>query len=498
MPERSRPLKQPVARRLLLLTAWATIPLYAWAQLPEPGSSGTSTAAPAVEAKRPAYNILRFNEDWSVLRYPAFRRDWLDPIKYVPFSAAHPERFLTLGGEFRGTYENVRNDNFTQQPLPNYSFGMQRFQLFADIHLDPRLRLFLQLESGLEQGRSGGPRIIDAKRLDFLNAFADVRPSLRRAAPRLRVGRQELNFGSGRLVSVREGPNVRQAFYGMDLHSDVRRWSLDGFAVRPAKDSLGYFDNVPLHTTQFWGVFTTRSLARPAGGVADLYYLGLDRKSATFEAGTAREVRQTVGGRIAVPAPVKPTLLPHFDVEAVYQFGHFGSRPVHAWTLSGELGYAFNNLPLKPRPGVRLDVSSGDGGNSSKALGTFNPIFPLGNYFGVIADTGPGPVNFRDVHPDVRLAAPHNVSLDLDWIVYWRQSLHDGVYTVPGSLLTAVPAGSEARFVGHRPGVEARWQATPHAYLQADYGIFYAGEVLRAAGRPHHLNYASLWMGYKF
>lgn len=321
---------------------------------------------------------------------------------------------------------------------------------------------------------------------------------MRRAAPRVRIGRQELNFGSGRLVSVREGPNVRQAFYGVDLHSDVQRWSLDGFAMRPAKDNLGYFDNVPLHTTQFWGVFTTRSLAKPTGGVLDAYYLGLDRKSATFEAGTAREVRQTVGGRVAVPAPVKPTLRPHFDVEAVYQFGHFGNRPIRAWTLSGEFGYALNNLPLKPRPGVRLDVSSGDGGSSSKALGTFNPIFPLGNYFGVISDTGPGPVNFRDIHPDLRLATPYNISLDLDWIVYWRQSLLDGVYTVPGSLLTAVPAGSTVRFVGHRPGAEARWQMTPHAYVQADYGIFYAGPVLRVAGRPRNLNYASLWVGYKF
>lgn len=151
-----------VASLLLQLATMACVACRARSQLTEPAPAAAQTA----EAKRPAYNILRYNEDWSVLRDPALRKDWLDPIKYIPLSTNHPERFLTLGGEFRGTYENVRNDNFTQRPLPNYSFGMQRFHLFTDVHFHPKLRLFLQLESGLEQGRSGGPRIIDAKRLD--------------------------------------------------------------------------------------------------------------------------------------------------------------------------------------------------------------------------------------------------------------------------------------------------------------------------------------------
>ena len=76
-------------------------------------------------------------------------------------------------------------------------------------------------------------------------------------------------------------------------------------------------------------------------------------------------------------------------------------------------------------------------GNSS--LGTFNPMFPIGNYFGVLADTGPGPVNFIDVHPRLQTWLPHGVSISTDVVVQWRESLHDGVYAVPGFLL--VPAG---------------------------------------------------------
>jgi len=89
------------------------------------------------------------------------------------------------------------------------------------------------------------------------------------------------------------------------------------------------------------------------------------------------------------------------------------------------------------------------------------------------------------------------VNAEADWLIWWRQSVADGVYGVPGNLL--VPAGrSEARFVGHRPGLEVRWQMTHHAYLQGDYGIFYAGPFLRQSGFGKNLNYASVWIGYKF
>ena len=51
---------------------------------------------------------------------------------------------------------------------------------------------------------------------------------------------------------------------------------------------------------------------------------------------------------------------------------------------------------------------------------------------------------------------------------------------------------------GYRPGVEVRWQVDRHAYLQADYGIFYAGQFLKEASPGRNINYLELWAGYKF
>lgn len=449
--------------------------------------------------KRPALSVVRSDEDWSALRDPALRTDWLDRLKYIPLGRDEGS-YLSLGGEFRGTYERVQNDNWSASPYPLNSFGMERYLLHADVHVTQRFRLFLQFESGIEQGRPGGPRPIDEKQLDLLNAFVEVRPSPCPHCPSIRIGKQELQFGAGRLVSVREGPNVRQGFFGIRADQVWGPWHITGFATRPAQDNFGYFNDGPIGSVGFWGAESHRLWRRAQQYETDVYYFRLDRKLATFNQGTAHDVRQTSGGRFATIPPSdvgNRRMVPHVDVESIYQFGRFGSSAVRAWGLATETGLLFPQLPWAPRVDLRADTASGDHQQHDGVLRTYNLLFPIGNYFGVLADTGPGPVNFRDLHPRLLLAPGPHITITADDVVWWRASLGDGVYGVPGNLLVAT-SGSTARFVGHRPGVEAHWQLDRHSSIQADYGVFVAGPYLRQSGRPHNLSYASAWVGYRF
>ena len=442
-----------------------------------------------------SYKILRENEDWTFLKDKGLPRDVWDPIKYIPINPNRDESYITIGGEAREVWEQIGNDEFGQSPYWN-GYLLQRYMLHVDAYYGPHFRTFIQLKSGLEDGRIGGPRIIDEKRLDFLAAYLEVGTGGERADRdfiKFRIGRQELNYGSGRLVSVREGPNVRQSFDGFKIRSKIGPWHLDGWAVRPDLDKPGFFDNAPNHATEFWGVYATRPVTKLVS--ADGYYLGLDRQSATFNRGTAHEVRHSLGFRLWRPIALKEKRW-DFDDEAVWQFGTFGAVGIRAWTIASDHGYSFLNTPLRPRLSVKADLSSGDDPNK-KDLGTFNPIFPLGNYFGVLASTGPGPVNFMDIHPRLQTQFPHGVTVSTDWVFQWRQSTLDGIYTVPGSLLR--PTGtSRARYVGNRPGIEVKWQVDRHLWMQADYGIFYPGSFIKQTQPGRDLNYWALWTGYKF
>jgi hypothetical protein len=439
-----------------------------------------------------SYRLLREDENWSFLCDPALRQDFWDPIKYIRLRHGENDWFMTLGGEAREVWEQIGNDNWGQSPYWN-GYINERYMLFFDLHYGKHVRTFVELKSGLNSFRYGGPRPIDEKKLDFQAGFLEVGTSAGTNSVALRVGRQELEYGSGRLIDVREGPNVRLSFDGFMIKSKIDSWKIDGFAVRPDLDNPGFFDNAPNHAVGFWGVYAIRSL--PHETSLDAYYLGLDRKQATFERGKAQEVRHTLGSRISRPvATERPGW--DFDDEGLWEFGTFGSANIRAWTVASDTGYRFPNVRLKPRFSAKADISSGDHPNSN-TLGTFNPLFPKGDYFGVLATTGPGPINFIDVHPRVETTFPRSVTVSLDWIFQWRENLQDGVYAVPGFLIRAAD-GSQARFVGNRPGTQIRWQATHHLWLQADYGIFFAGKFLKETQPGRNLNYWALWAGYKF
>jgi hypothetical protein len=122
------------------------------------------------------------------------------------------------GGEVREVWEQIGNDNWGQQPVMNAYFN-ERYMLYFDVHYGRHVRSFVELKSGLNSYRIGGPRPIDEKKLDFQAAFLEVGTGGERNWIKVRAGRHEMEYGSGRLIDVREGPNVRLSF--------------DGFKVKP-------------------------------------------------------------------------------------------------------------------------------------------------------------------------------------------------------------------------------------------------------------------------
>ncbi|HKB14900.1 MAG TPA: alginate export family protein, partial [Planctomycetota bacterium] len=332
--------------------------------------------AQQAEAPRapPPYRQLRYEEDYSYLRDASRRADPFDPLKYIPLSESG-DAYLSLGGEVRERYERFHNANWGAGPQDDTGYFLQRYMAHADLHVGEDLRLFAQLKSGLEEGRTGGPRVPDEDRLDLHQAFGDWEIPLDPGRSlTLRAGRQEMSYGSSRLVSTREGPNVRQSFDGIRAIAHVEDGRADAFLTRPVETDPGVFDDGSDEDRVFWGTYATAPVAE--GLSLDLYYLGLERNDATFDQGTADEHRHSVGTRLwGRPAPWD------YNVELVYQFGTFGPGRISAWTLASDTGLTLEGTPLEPRLGVKADVASGDTDRSDSDLGTFNALFPKGSYF---------------------------------------------------------------------------------------------------------------------
>lgn len=484
------------AHPVTVMLALALLLLRIAARAQSPATEQAVVDAPApktAETPRPPFKQLRYDEDWSFLRDPQRHTDALDAIKYIPLR--REGWYLSIGGEIRPYYERYDNEDWGAAPTDKNGWLLQRYMLHADLHLGEHVRFFGQLKSGIEVGRNGGPRPTDEDKLDVHQAFVDFagQPG-EKLVLTLRIGRQELSFGSSRLVSTREGPNVRQSFDGVRLSMRTKQWVLDAFAIKPVQTKPEIFDDSANNAQTFWAVYGVRQVPTlPLQGRVDVYYLGLDKKRARFAQGTGREQRQTIGARLW-----NPRKRLDYNIEAAYQFGKFEAQrtaDIRAWTIASDLGYSLQKAPMKPRLGMKANVTSGDRDPTDAKLETFNPLFPKGAYFGQLSPVGP--LNHRDLHPNLELTFLKTISLTGDWVFYWRQSTRDAVYGIPGNFQRAGNQ-SHARFIGQQPGIEITWQANRHTTLTLNYARFLAGRFLRETPPGHDITYFAVWMTYKF
>src|SRR5258708_7339947 len=175
-------------------------------------------SAPNTESPPPAptYHLLREDDDWSFLADCAERQDFWDPLKYIPLRSGRNGWFLSMGGEAREIWEQIGNDNWGQQPFMNGYFN-ERYMFYFDVHYGKHVRSFVALKSGLNSYRIGGPRAIDEKKLECQTALFELGQGYDRNWIKFRAGRQGMEYGSGRLIDVREGPNVRLSFDGFKV-----------------------------------------------------------------------------------------------------------------------------------------------------------------------------------------------------------------------------------------------------------------------------------------
>jgi hypothetical protein len=433
---------------------------------------------------------LRFDDDHECFRDPENRDDLPADLKFIPLGADE-QVFLSLGGEVRQRYEYTHDPLFGADPQDEAGVWLQRYTLHGDLNLGPHIRVFGQLSSALATGRAGGPSPVDENHLALQNAFVDLNLPLGPDADLiLRGGRQELRFGSGRLVDVREGPNVRRTFDAARATVENPGWRVDVLAARPRHPRPGVFDDQANEDQALWGVYAVGRDGWLPFGAIDLYYLGYEDDAGTFAQGTARERRHSIGARFHGTGRGWD-----WNWEAIYQFGSFGDGNISAWTIASETGFTFEARPWRPRIALSANIASGDGDPADPDLGTFNPLFPRGNYFSQTAVLGPR--NFFNMHPFVTAQPALDWSLTADVNFFWRLETQDGVYSPAGRLIRA-PSGSNERFVGSAISLSSEVALAENLSFTTTYSHFFAGDFIRATGPSKDIDFVELTLQAKF
>lgn len=449
-----------------------------------------------VDKVKPAvYTPMVWDIDWTYLQRVGAARDWTDGWHYVRLGEA-PGGYLSVTGQVRERGEYQDHPAFGAQPGDN-GYLLERFLVGGDVHVGERFRGFLQVDSGLVHGRDGGPRPgIDEDKLDVNQGFVDVAPWNRgESRVTVRAGRQLVGLGSTRLVATGVGLNVEQPFDGFRVTWRERGWTVEGLALRPVVTKTGYFDNVANSAEELWGVYASHAV--PGGKVpnADVYYLGFDHKQARYTQGVGREQRETVGARVWAH-----TATWDYDFEGTGQFGRFGAGKIGAWGAGYHLGYRFAGRRFQPMPEIDGGVLSGDHDPGDKTLGTFNPLFPNGNYLSESILVGP--YNLVITRPTLKLALTRRLTSNTNVELLWREARQDRVYNIVGILThPAVGTGSRSigsRFLGTQVQEELGYSYTRHLSGALAYEHFFVGEFLRQSPPGRSVNFVSPQMTWNF
>lgn len=462
------------------------------AQTPDP--SPVDAPQPGV---RPALGPFPRFEDWSFLRDPSQRMDPYDRLKFIPLNDSGTN-YLTLGVENRTEFQYLENNAWGAGPQDLTGYVFERLMPSADLRLGDHARIFVTLAFDDVGGKKAGPRpVIDKDVADGHEGFVEFGGNLHDRHPGwdIIVGRQELSFGTGRLLDNNEGVNVRSAFDGIRLGYDKPKGRIDLIAVKPVETNPGVWDDIPNPAITLWGLYAS-NVRWNSQFMSDVYFLDYHAKLATYQNQSVREQRRTIGARCFNRPPNEPpTAGFDYNVETGFQWGSSGNRSIRAWGAGANIGWTLASEVWRARFGFQADALSGDNGRSA-TLGTLNAMFPRGAYFGP-KFAFIGPANLLDLQPQFVFHPLQNITGTFEWIWFWRENTKDALYTFGNVPLR--PANlSSARYVGGQPNLEIRWAISEHFLAALNVAGFITGTFLQQSPPSKEIVFFNAGLMYRF
>jgi hypothetical protein len=403
--------------------------------------------------------------------------DFFDPLKRIRLGP-NGNWLFTTGGEFRTRYEDAVNDRMGKT---TNVYQLTRTRVYGDLWYRDDFRLFVEYIGAWSAFQDLPPLPIDQQKFGIQNLFVDLKLADWGGDPAyVRIGRQELLFGSQRLISTLDWANTRRTFQGVRGFRQTENWDFDMFWVQPvipannrpsSVEDGNEFNSVDYHQN-FVGAWATN---RPKPGqVIDLYYLMLDNTNSFSQMGIPRGnfTRHTMGGRYAGN---QGNFL--FDSETAFQFGSQNDRDVFAAMTTQGIGYNFKDAFWTPTVWAYYDYASG-GNPINGTAHTFNQLFPFGHYyFGWIDQVGRQ--NIHDLNFHLYMYPAKWLTAWVQFHSFWLANGKDALYNAGGNVLRFDPTGKSGTHVGEELDFVYNIHLSKHADILTGYCYLWGGEFMK-------------------
>jgi hypothetical protein len=304
-------------------------------------------------------------------------------------------------------------------------------------------------------GRDGGARPNDRNDFDLTQAHVEWRPGGGNSF--VRIGRQEIALGSGRLLAANDGANIRRRFDGVLGQWQSGQWTGIAVAATIVQVRPGVFDDGgSTDRLMLGGGIVHGDLA---GSSEALYTLRTRDSTPRFGSPPGKLERYTIGGRFVRR---RGALL--VEGEAIGQLGSTDQgKAIRAWAIAGDVHGELAQIGAAALiGGAKISVASGDENPADQTIGGFDPLFPNPAFTGSFPLFAP--TNIAAVNPALSLQWPRGHRIGVDVALMQRVTQGDSVYNFGGAAVGSTGGG---RYVGALWALTGVYRVSPQLSVNA-------------------------------
>lgn len=413
--------------------------------------------------------------------YPQ-KRGKVEPLQWNDLPS-----WLTLSMELRGRTEGQTSFNYTQNGDRIYELT----RAYGAVEVRPASFLTGYLQF-MDTHALGLPTHVVAANMrdafDLRQGYLDFHERPGGVPIEIIAGRQELKFGSERIIGISDWTNNSRSWDGFDARiGDKNRidiFSTSVVAVHPTSlDKHGAGLN-------FHGAYGSITTWIPKVHLSPYVLVHTARGVTSNQGIKGNEIETTFGAEIEGSLPT------HFDYEAnaSLQRGSYSNNSIHAGQTFDKLSYTLAKVPWTPRLGGEFDYATGNNNANANVIATYDQSYPSNhNAFGLVDLFGYQ--NIRQERINLDLGPSKNFTMLFQGGFLDLAQKNDSIYSGSGSVTLKPPTGGFATTsLGQEFDASAKYVFHDHFVANIGVGHLFPGEVLvdNKHGAAETIGYFSL------
>jgi hypothetical protein len=453
-----------------------------------PGAGGvTPPKKPPVQPWKPLY----FDNDFSYKNNPGHQYLLGEEFKDIPLDTFGPLDFLpqpvrlSAGGEVRFRQMDESN-RLRPGPPARGDYQLWRWRQYVDLKVSDWFRVYAEMIDASMDNNPLPVTGIDVNRWDAQNLFVDIRFAEFGDRPVwFRGGRQELQYGSQRLVSALDWANTRRNFQGLKFFTKGSDWDFDLWFTRPLNTATpgdgpisqfaDHFDSPNMNHIFSGAWFAYKAVKEQT---IDMYWLW-DWNSKFMAQNFTGGNRHTLASRWIRNFPVldadQVERTWHGEIEGGYQFGQDFTKNVNAGFVTAGAGHTWNKIPWAPNLWAYFDYASGSNNPNGGTTNTFAQQYGLTHaFFGQIDNIARQ--NIIDYNLKFTVKPLQQFTFQTQYHYFDLANSHDTLYTITGAPFGQPNKGTH---VGEEIDLVGTYVFTPNFNVQIGYFWFWNGPVIQ-------------------